>query len=130
LRSDAGGTFTVTVGGLDEYVGRDDWMEIWDCEVQPRQELLWRHRGGAPSGKHGPDLERLHRGIPVYREWLRDRSRSLERVLSDVSESGIEVKMDVTTVRHVLRDLKYLLRPIEPAQADGRAILTEESPPA
>lgn len=127
--SDAGGTFTVIVGGLDEYVGRDDWMRIWDRGVRPRQEWLWRARGGRPSGKHGPDLERLHEGIPLYREWLRDPSRNLERVLSDVSESGIEVKMEVTTVRHVLRDLEDLLRPIEPAQADGGAILTEESPP-
>jgi hypothetical protein len=115
--SDAGGTFTVTVGGLDEYVGRDDWMRIWDRGVRPRQEWLWRARGGRPSGKYGPDLERLRLGIPLYREWLRDPSRTPDEVLNEMSKSGIEVKMDVTSVRHVLRDLADLLRPIEPAQA-------------
>jgi hypothetical protein len=128
--SDADGTFTVTVRGLDEYVGRDDWMRIWDRGVRPRQEWLWRARGGRPSGKHGPDLERLRLGIPLYREWLRDPSRTPDVLLDEMSKSGIEVNMDVTTVRHVLRDLADLLRPIEPAQADGRAILTEAPPPA
>ena len=59
-------TFAVSVSGMDEFVTRREWDEVWERYIRPRQEELWYQRGQGPTGRLAPDLKRLREGLLLY----------------------------------------------------------------
>lgn len=107
----SGSSFGVAVGGLDEFVTRQDWDAIWAEVVQPRQEFLRRFAGQQPQGRHGHDVARMRRWTPLYREIVIGGG-TIEAALLRLSEKGYsDPEPDLSTLRAVTNDLNGLLAP-------------------
>ncbi|HZA24892.1 MAG TPA: hypothetical protein VFA32_20230, partial [Dehalococcoidia bacterium] len=111
--------YSVTIWGLDEFVTKEDWELIWEKCVSIRQEELWEQRGMKPQGHRTKDLERLKRGLPLYRdrvekEWS-GKKWSKEQALSEFTRSGelSGASMDESIASDLLDDLKIVLAPQE-----------------
>lgn len=106
--------FSVTVSGLYEFVTREDWSDIWDAVVKPRQGMLMSSRGMAPAGRRTVDIERLRQGIDLCRKNKVERMR-MEQALSEFAEKGSSTSEDIDlgSARRLLRDLKAVLAPVD-----------------
>jgi hypothetical protein len=105
---------SITIWGLDEYVKKEDWDQIWEQDVEPRQEGLWEERGMKPQGRRTADLERLRDGVPLYRIRM-EKKISVEKAISELTSSGelSGASMEQRNARRMLKELKALLAPKE-----------------
>lgn len=102
---------SVTVVGLDAYVTREDWNEIWERVVKPRQALALASRG-QPEAR-GPRTGRiwaLKQVLPIYRTMILNDLTVLQ-ALRRLAEGGDQAKWDRSTVYRGVRELGLLLRP-------------------
>ncbi|HVA21764.1 MAG TPA: hypothetical protein VNN74_06695 [Candidatus Micrarchaeia archaeon] len=122
--------FSVTVGGLDEYVTLEDWVQVWRKWIVPRQEWLWRGRGQRPHGKQGVELKRLREGMFLYRCWHSDPAQSPGDLLEAAARHDQSYEAyDLTRLDRLLDDLYALLRPAGSPGDRRAAEATESRPP-
>lgn len=115
------GSFSATIAGIDEYLSKQDWDALWTGYIGPLQERLLKRRGSEPQGRYRVDLERLRKGMPIYREVvltgctpgaaleaLEKRGHSFAR-----PGYGFAKSMDASTALRLVKDLQRLLEPKE-----------------
>lgn len=105
------GQFSLTIGGLDEFITKDVWDELWTW-VAWRQTLLLEQRGQQPAGRRGVDVDRLVALAPLYRIRVLEElsiDRAFEKFLTQ-SPSDVGA-LDNATVRRTVKDLAALLTP-------------------
>ncbi len=104
-------TFAVAVSGIDEFVTRKEWDEVWERYVRPRQEELWYQRGQGPTGRLAPDLKRLREGLPLYA--VRLTVSTVEEALSVLQRDGSRLgEMNAPTAGRLINDLDDLFKPL------------------
>jgi hypothetical protein len=102
---------TVMVVGLDAFVTRDDWAEIWERVVAPRQSLWMRSRGQPdPRGPRGVQIAALTTILPIYRAMVLNNLTVLQ-ALRRLAERGEPTRLDRSTVYRAVRELRLLLEP-------------------
>lgn len=104
-----GGRLKIEVDGLDEFTLREEGLSIWDTVVRPRQEELHGQRGQRPHGRIAPEVERLSRGVVLYKIWI--RSGDINKSLDELASLHCVDDLDVEIARRVLADLANLLQP-------------------
>lgn len=65
--------FALTIGGLDEFITREDWKRVYDYWIAPRQAHLKDLSGSRPQGRDRPDIQVLIEALPMYRRKVRER---------------------------------------------------------
>ena len=105
--------FTVSIGGIDEFITREDWDHVWTYYIRPRQEYLWERRGMKPQGRRGVDISRLQKALPLYRMML-EKGWSLARLLGWFGTESDETLLarDQESIRRDITDLRKLLSPM------------------
>lgn len=108
-------SFAVSIGGLDEFITKDDWNTLWTHLIRPRQESLLSQRGGQPQGRRTVDIGRLQSAMPLYRKMVLNDLR-LEEAMSSLSFAGDAYGADRSSnaARQAVDDLKLLLTPVDP----------------
>ncbi len=106
-------SFSVSVGGLDEFVTEEDWAAVWRQDVAPRLSTLLMARGSKRFSRRGIDLERFKStgAIAVYCVMVRERL-GLEKAVARLRDSGQDIPADVSTLSHYIHDLKRLWEPL------------------
>lgn len=101
----------VTVVGLDAFVTREDWAEIWERVVAPRQSLWMRSQGQPdPRGPRGVQVAALEGVLPVYKVMILNNLTVLQ-ALRRLAERGEQIRVDRSTVYRGVRELRLLLEP-------------------
>jgi hypothetical protein len=104
-------SLTVTVVGLDAFVTREDWAEIWERVAAPRQALWMRSQGQpGPRGPRGVRIAALTTVLPVYRAMVLN-DLTVRQALRRLAEQGEPTWLDRSTVYRGVRDLRLLLEP-------------------
>ena len=104
-------SLTVTVVGLDAFVTREDWIQIWERVVAPRQSLWMRSRGQPePRGPRGVQIAALTTILPIYRAMVLNNLTVLQ-ALRRLAERGEPPRLDRSTVYRGVRELRLLLDP-------------------
>jgi hypothetical protein len=98
--------FMVSVRGIDEFMTRADWNNIWERYIRPRQENLWERRGMKPQGRRTVNIERLQSALPLYRDMVQQ-----SWTMKNVFEEAL-VEWDQETIRRAISDLGKLLAPV------------------
>ncbi len=105
-------SLTVTVVGLDAFVTREDWAEIWERVVEPRQTLWLAVRGQpSPRGPRGVQIAALEATMPLYRAIVLD-GLSLPQARQALQEKrGRSTGISPSTDYRGVRALRRLLEP-------------------
>lgn len=103
---------TVTVVGLDAFVTREDWAEIWERVVEPSQSLWMRSQGQPdPRGPRGVQIAALEATMPLYRAIVLD-GLSLPQARQALQEKrGRSTGISPSTDYRGIRALRRLLEP-------------------
>jgi hypothetical protein len=104
--------FDLTVGGLDEFITREDWKRVYEYWVVPRQKRLREMRASRPQGRVGPDIPALIEALPMYRRKVREKltgQAAFAWEQSHQTEIGRKLKDKAAAER--LRALRVLLQP-------------------
>lgn len=109
---DTTGAFTICIKGLDEYISKEDWDDIWEKHVEIHKQILWSQRGGNPSGRRTVDISRLQKVVPYYQKMITE-DRNVKDFLNGTFDEKEELgEFDEKTIRTTFRELKELLSPI------------------
>ena len=104
-------SLTVTVVGLDAFVTREDWIQIWERVVAPRQSLWMRSRGQPdPRGPRGIQIAALTTILPIYRAMVL-KNLTVLQALRRLAEEGEPTRLDWSTVHRGVRELRLLFDP-------------------
>ena len=104
---------SVTVAGLDEYVTKSDWDDIYRIYVQPLQESMLRKRGNDPQGRLGPDLPALKQTMPIYRRIVIDRISISEALRREQLEGTPIGEAHRSVVSRRVSEIARLLKPTD-----------------
>jgi hypothetical protein len=103
-------SFTISIGGVDEYVTQDDWNAMWKQWIWPQQLARFAQRGSRPHGRRGKEFERLQAAMPLYREMVLHGFR-VDEALAVVERRRVKNRKwpDLSTARRAVEELDRLL---------------------
>lgn len=106
-------SFTISVDFIDEYATKQQWDEIYDKYIRPRQDLYWERRGDLPHSKQ-IELEGLLEPwfIQLY-TYMVEKGIGADRALNELSQNQklAYENVDSSTVYKRVKRLDAICRP-------------------
>jgi len=115
-----GEAFTITVDGIDEFMTKQHWNEIFNKYIQLQQQYYWERRGEKPHSRQ-IDLDRRKQpwvfeiNDLVYKEKMAGRKCGIDRALELLSKQeklppdGVDRK----TASRLIKSLNILFQPCD-----------------
>jgi hypothetical protein len=120
IEAPIGAAFRIAVDSIDEYLTKQQWDEVFDRYIKPRQGLYWEERGELAHGKQmelksltKPWVTKLFRLIVEQR--MAGRRMGVDRAIEQLSRNGklslSEESVDRTVAYRLVKNLDILCKP-------------------